>query len=777
MIAAVLQMARDGLLVFPCGGNKQPLTPHGFKDASSDESIIREWWSRWPDAGIGIPTGKINNIIVLDIDMDSERGLDGEAALQDLLIRESAEIPTTRTIRTPRGGRHLYFKHPDRPVKNSTSKIGLGLDIKGDGGYIIAPPSHNGNGKNYTVEIEGPIADSPDWLEKLIIEDELAPASTLSLPPKDTPSSYAQAALRSEVEKVASAPNSTRNATLNKAAFSIGRFVGSGVLDQGEVENALLAAAERCGLSADEARKTISSGIKAGTQNIPKQLNAKTTELEPWGKPIGFDAPINLPTFPIDVLPEPFQSFVADVSASKQVPPDLPGALVLGAVAMAAAKRFRTYIGQSHNEPLNLFLLALMAPGCRKSDTFRACLAPVENFEIELIKNAQPAIAQAQERRAIEESRLTEIRKRAGRCDDITERKNLTIEAETLGASLTEISTPPRLIAGDVSPEHLASLLCANGGRMAINDAEGGLIFEIMAGRYSKNGGPNIEIFLKGHAGDTVRVDRTGRPSEFTRSAALTCILTAQPAILHNMAAKEQMRGRGLLARFLFTMPSGLIGTRVYANKPMKSNLVEQYADRLYDLLAVPPLDPDDTEAHRRLNLDGDALEIWRNYHDKNEKAQAPDHDLSHMTDFASKLPGSVARMAGILHLMKYGSKAPQSIEQETAAGAWALGLYFLEHTKTAFAEMGASGDMGLARRVYGWISRNRPALFTLGALFDDLRRGAGIDLSDDLLPAMSILEDRNIICREPQSPSNRPGRKSFGSWKVNPAIVTGEVI
>ncbi|MDP2989834.1 MAG: YfjI family protein, partial [Kiritimatiellota bacterium] len=373
--------------------------------------------------------------------------------------------------------------------------------------------------------------------------------------------------------------------------------------------------------------------------------------------------------------------------------------------------------------------------GSRKSDTFRACLAPVENFEIELAQQAKPAIARAAERRAIEEARLTEIRKRAGRCDDIQERQKLTIEAEELAANLTEIPIPPRMIAGDISPEHLASLLCANGGRMAVADAEGGLIFEIMAGRYTKNGGPNIEIFLKGHAGDAVRVDRSGRPSEFARTAALTCILTAQPAILRNLAAKDQLRGRGLLARFLFTMPSGLIGERAYANKPMDAQLVGQYAASLYDLLSVPPLDPDEPEAHRRLNLDGEALEIWRTYHDRIEKDQAPDGELSHMTDFASKLPGAVARMAGILHLMKHGPHAPKDIEPDTAAGAWALGLFFLEHTKAAFAEMGAGGDMGLARRVYSWISRNSPERFTLGRLFDDLRRGAGLDLSDDLLP------------------------------------------
>ena len=167
---AAIQLAKDGLAIFPCGKDKKPLTPHGFKDASKNKPTIRNWWTRWSDAAMGVPTGEINDIVVLDVDMDSERGLDGEAALQALLTREDAVISTTRTVRTPRGGLHLYFKHPGRPVKNSTSKIGPGLDIKADGGYVIAPPSRNGTGQAYKIEVEGPIADLPTWLAKLIVE-------------------------------------------------------------------------------------------------------------------------------------------------------------------------------------------------------------------------------------------------------------------------------------------------------------------------------------------------------------------------------------------------------------------------------------------------------------------------------------------------------------------------------------------------------------------------------------------------------------------------------
>lgn len=170
MVEAATGMARKGMRVFPCGADKKPLTSHGFKDASSDENVIRAWWTRWPDAGIGMPTGKINNILVLDVDQDDKKGIDGEAALQVVIDREGVTLPSTRMVRTPRGGLHVYFKYPGQTVKNSTSKIGPGLDVRGDGGYVIAPPSKNGNGKEYSVVIDGPIADLPAAFVKLIVE-------------------------------------------------------------------------------------------------------------------------------------------------------------------------------------------------------------------------------------------------------------------------------------------------------------------------------------------------------------------------------------------------------------------------------------------------------------------------------------------------------------------------------------------------------------------------------------------------------------------------------
>jgi putative DNA primase/helicase len=125
--------------VFPCIPNeKRPLTAHGFKDASSNEQVINGWWDKHPNANIGLPTGKVNNLVVVDVDVKNNvGGMDSLKQLQD----ECGEFDT-RVVHTPSGGLHFYFKYPQGvdAIKNRTN-MKSGIDIRADGGYIVAPGS------------------------------------------------------------------------------------------------------------------------------------------------------------------------------------------------------------------------------------------------------------------------------------------------------------------------------------------------------------------------------------------------------------------------------------------------------------------------------------------------------------------------------------------------------------------------------------------------------------------------------------------------------------
>jgi len=160
ILNAALAYARRGVPVFPVRG-KLPLTEHGFKDATTDSDRIREWWASWPDANIAIPTGSATNRFVLDSD-PRHGGNKSLAALE----AEHGQMPATLESRTGGDGRHFVFVLPEGCVIcNSAGRLGPGLDIRGEGGYIVAPPSiHLETKKPYVWVNRAKPAQAPAWL-------------------------------------------------------------------------------------------------------------------------------------------------------------------------------------------------------------------------------------------------------------------------------------------------------------------------------------------------------------------------------------------------------------------------------------------------------------------------------------------------------------------------------------------------------------------------------------------------------------------------------------
>ena len=142
MLDYALAYARQGLHVFPIvPDGKTPLTSHGFHDATTDEAQIDAWWSQSPDANIGIATGKVSGLVVVDVDRHGE---DGTKALQTL------NLPPTRVVRTPRNGYHFIFRYPDGAEIGRVIGVLPGIDLLGDNGYVVACGSRVG-GKLYEL--------------------------------------------------------------------------------------------------------------------------------------------------------------------------------------------------------------------------------------------------------------------------------------------------------------------------------------------------------------------------------------------------------------------------------------------------------------------------------------------------------------------------------------------------------------------------------------------------------------------------------------------------
>jgi hypothetical protein len=261
--------------------------------ATTTSETISRWWRHWPDANVAVRTGAASGIVVLDV--DPRHG--GARSLRRLAERHGP-MPNLPRVRTGSGGWHLFFAHPGARVRNSAGLIGDGLDIRGDGGYVIAPPSFHASGHRYEWEqSEMELPSLPRWMRALVVEPERAvalPARECSGRVDATIESWARVALDRESRRVQSAAPGTRNATLNRSAFSLGQIVGAGLLDGAIVEDSLVGCAVTAGLTEREARLTVLYGVRAGTRHPREPLHVvrpPAPPVHPVDDEIGWEPP------------------------------------------------------------------------------------------------------------------------------------------------------------------------------------------------------------------------------------------------------------------------------------------------------------------------------------------------------------------------------------------------------------------------------------------------------------------------------------------------------
>jgi hypothetical protein len=240
------------------------LVPHGVKDATCNRARVLAWWTRHPQANIGLATGHAFD--VLDVD-----GPAGAHAIRTLAATHGL-TSSGPLVRTGGGGWHFYLAptglgnvHPARLVH---------VDWRGRGGYVVAPPSRHASGHDYqwaaSRDLDTPLAEVPVvLLERLQPRQLQRPTGPVHLPVAgDGPGDrYARAALAKELARVAAAPVGQRNRQLWESARNLYNLVATGALDQREVDQGLLDAAERCGLLAEEprqTRRTLASGRQVG---------------------------------------------------------------------------------------------------------------------------------------------------------------------------------------------------------------------------------------------------------------------------------------------------------------------------------------------------------------------------------------------------------------------------------------------------------------------------------------------------------------------------------
>jgi hypothetical protein len=507
----------------------------------------------------------------------------------------------------------------------------------------------------------------------------------------------------------------------------------------------------------------------------------------PWEAPVPLTPDSTVPEFPADTLPDWMRGWAEAEARATQTPVDLPGLLALAIAGAGMARKFRVQIRSGWTEPVNLFTVAVLNVGERKSTVYRDVTQPVREHEEAEIERMVKPIAEAAGERRLLEARLKAVETKAAKTDKPDEAQRLRNEARQLARELTGRPVPdsPQLICDDITPEELARLLARQGGRMLQASPEG-TAFEIAKGRYSETA--NFDVYLKGHAGDPLCVNRVSREVNFVDSPALSLALAVQPDVISGLAERAAMRGRGFLARFLYSVPLSLVGRRQIAPAAMPKDVETNYRSCMR---ALWRLSGDDDEQGRPapnwLSFSAAADQAIQQFEKWLEPQLAPGELLSNLAGWANKLAGAVARIAGILHVAEAvgsGENWQTQISAETVEAAIRLGRdYLLPHAQAAFGLMGTDPRLEDARRAVAWLRRpgsvktvktEKGALIVMvtrrdlhAGVWGGSRKSEEVDAVIDLLKQYLYLR----VAPEPRQRSG-PGRNPSPRYLVNPAVL-----
>ncbi|MHB1006184.1 MAG: YfjI family protein [Chloroflexota bacterium] len=491
---------------------------------------------------------------------------------------------------------------------------------------------------------------------------------------------------------------------------------------------------------------------------------------EPWDLPVPFFH-ADLPVFPTDALPGYLREFVEAVSIAKQAPPDLAALLSLSVLATACAKRVEVQVRDGWTEPVNLFTCTILPPGSRKTPVFTAVSEPLDEFERSEGQRMGPLVAEAAARLRILENRLQQVQAQAAKTNP-EEADGLVREAAELAREVagTHVPVAPRLIADDATSEKLASMLRDQAGKMAVLSPEGD-IFDIMSGRYGN--GANIGVFLKGHAGDTLRVDRVNRPAEYVKAPALTLGLAVQPDVIRGLVAQPSFRGRGLLGRFLYAWPPSPLGSREVGSPAVPETVAAAYRRSIQGLLSITPaIGKDGESTPSTLSMSASARVRLQAFERWIEPQLADAGDLAAIPDWAGKLVGAVARIAGLLHMAAQhaGERSwGTTIDEDTVVGAIRIGEYLIPHALATFTEMGANADTEAARYVLTWIRKEGRETFTKRDAHYGCR--GRLRRAEDVGAALRLLVQHGYIRERPAEAQSGRGRPASPSFDVCPQI------
>lgn len=418
LVDAAISYAGKGLPVFPCNPeNKRPLTKRGFEDAATDPEQIRRWWAKWPNAMIGMPTGERSGFWALDVD--------------DPVLFESqtaVNVPATRRCDTGKGYHLLFRFDPSSPVSNSQRhpKTGWpftelpGAEARGNGGYVIVPPSLHPSGRHYAWHDDTKISQAPDKLLSIVQKkhrnsyengNQVAPGG-------DTP--YCLAALEDECASIRNAPGGAQEGALNEAALKMGHYVAGEVLSHDTARSRLIAAGlsmascnPRDPWTVENVTRKVDRSLQDGMakpKSVPHsnkggdRFNPKTGEVieNATGEGRTMIEPVDLwqrystPPLPKNLLPEVIENFARQHGEVMGVDPSGLAMAALAVCAAATSDEIKLQVkdrDDTWRESARLWVGLVGAPSSKKTPIMNAAIRPLRAIDGNLMRAYMAKIA------------------------------------------------------------------------------------------------------------------------------------------------------------------------------------------------------------------------------------------------------------------------------------------------------------------------------------------------------------------------------------------------
>lgn len=766
-----LHYAARGFYVFPCRScgdekfDKRPIMVRHWRDESTrDPETIGRWWRQHPDALVALDCCKVG-IVVIDADRHGDAP-DGVVKLMSLVGDDLGALGCP-IVATPGNGLHLYFGQAVEgpPFGNGEGELaGHGINVRGDGGYIIAPGCVRYDGAVYRpVEgapdlaeawNDGAIPPVPNVLSQLIRapkmrvkdEHEQSTQQPNRMPPDNRIRSYALTALEDNAAALAACSKGERNILLNNVALRAGRMVAPGWLTKEEAFAAFKQACTFNGYIGDKGLKafhaTFESGFNAGfSRPLPDPVdrnmysgegaqafrdafndderadsggNQSKHEISEAPRPLFRPLP-PAAKYPVEALGEILAPAARAIMDRVQCPDALAAQSVLAFASLAVQAHADVEIpATGHRKPVSLNMLAIASSGDRKSGADIEASWPIRKHE-----------------QALREAFNTDMKEylKGKKAWDAAEKKALNAQKDDYGATKARLDGLGEAPAAPVLPmktcpeptyEGLCKALELGQPSMGIFSDEGGS-FISGHGMSPDNRLRTIAGLSSLWDGSPIKRVRVGDGANILAGKRLAVYLMVQPDAAGRFLSDPVVRDQGFLSRFLISAPDSTAGTRFQREPhPESVESLKRYGARILSILDRPaPLagEMQNELEPRVLPFDSDAAQAWRDFADHVERLLAPGQPFEPVRGFANKLPEHAARIAAVLTLVD--DLYAHAISRETFERAVVLAEYYAHEALRLFGTGCASPELQRAEALRKWLlTRWDEPLIGLAAIY-----------------------------------------------------------